>query len=95
MFRHSQHFIFPHHTLYQLELRFDQIVCDRNPDHYIYVLRTWLKKHNGGINDDTDGKIVTIIISKQPYHPHSHVALLDLYSSKFLKTLSGQMPLFT
>lgn len=32
-----------------------------------------------GVNDDTDGKIVSIIASS---HPHSLVALLDLYFSK-------------
>ena len=60
------------------QLKFGQIVRDRNPDRYTYY-EHGSKNHNGGVNNDTDGKSVTILAST---HPHSHVVLLDLYFSK-------------
>ena len=60
------------------QLKFGQIIRNTNPDRYTYY-EHGSKNHSGGVNDDTDGKIVSIIASS---HPHSLVALLDLYFSK-------------
>ena len=60
------------------QLKFGQIVRNSNPDRYTYY-EHGSKNYSGGVNDDTDGNIVTILASS---HPHSHVRLLDLYFFK-------------
>ena len=51
------------------QLKFGQIVWDRNPDCYTYY-EHGSKNHSGGVNDDTDGKIVTILATTHPYSCH-------------------------
>ena len=59
-------------------LQFGQLVLQSAPVRYTYY-EHGSKNHQGGVSDNTDGKVVTIIHQQQGC---SRVSFLDFYLSK-------------